>query len=513
MQNRKQTFLVFLGVAALLMGCGAGKEAPVPETTVPAAFDLTGQNMTVEEYRSFCQEHPDAQIEWDIPFQGERYSMETTALTVTGLTAEDVQLLTLFPNLTHIDATGCKDLETILLLKETLPRCRVDYRVTLGGTDYPSDAAELSLEDVSARELAQVLPLLNQVEKVTLTGLSKEEAKELILQFPEVFFLCQVEIGGQQYSTDSRELDLSGTPLTAREAEELPVLFPKLEKLILCDCGLDNETLDALNRSHPQIRIVWSLIIGKIKMRTDDTVFYPSKMGENNLPSNEELKKLRYCTDVVALDIGHSEATECEWLAHMPHVKYLILADTQISDLTPLENLKELVYLEIFSLPITDYSPLLGCTALQDVNISSTHADPEPLSRMTWLHNLQWFEGADDPDTREAVLRLEQQLPDTNVVIDTFRNVGGLWRYLPHYYVFRDYIGGNFYNQDYITQYWGSKDATKIYACDGKPRFAGELMAELVKERMEQGLPIPGIKNVGSEKEEILYQSLLSLQP
>lgn len=513
MQNKKRIFLAAAGVAAtLLLGCGAQEEPVTPETTTPSLYDFTGQDLSVEEYALFCKEHPGAEIIWDIPFQGKRYSMDTEELTLSGLTQEEAQTLTLFPHLNRIDASECTKLESLLLLKKSLPQCQLIYQVPLGGAVYPSGTEELTLADVPAQEIADALPLLDQVKTVTISGLSDSEIKTLAERFQNVFFCCELPFCGQRFSTDSREIDLSGTPLTVREVEEALPFFPKLEKLILSDCGLDDEELDALNRAHPQTQIVWTLMIGRTKMRTDDTIFYPSKMGESNLPHNEELKKLRYCTELVALDIGHSDATECEWLEYLPHVKYLILADTNIGDLTPLSNLKELVYLEVFSLPISDYTPLLGCTALQDLNISGTHGDPAPLSQMTWLHNLQWYQGADDPETREAVLLLEEQLPDTNIVIDTFRNVGGLWRYLPHYYIFRDYIGGNFYNQEYITQYWGTKDATKIYACDGKPRYAGDTLAEIIKERMEQGLPIPGIKNVGSEKEEILYRSLLTPQ-
>lgn len=286
--------------------------------------------------------------------------------------------------------------------------------------------------------------------------------------------------------------------------------FPKLQKLIMSDCGIDDEAMDALNRRYPEISIVWTVQIGIVPVRTDDVIFFPAGVSESNMPSNEELKKLRYCTEMVAVDIGHAKATECEWLEYMPHVRYLILADTLITDLTPLSNLKELVYLEIFRMDLHDYSPLLGCTALQDLNIGTTYADPEPISQMTWLHNLQWNHGADDPETRDAVLQLAEQLPDTNVTIDTWRNVGGAWRYLPNYYVFRDLIGGKYFNQLFPSLFWGDRDAAKILGCEqNKSKFAGDVLAEIVRKRIDSGEPIVGVKNIGSEKAEVLYQTLV----
>ena len=51
-----------------------------------------------------------------------------------------------------------------------------------------------------------------------------------------------------------------------------------------------------------------------------------------------------------------------------------------------------------------------------------------------------------------------------------------------------------------------------ILSCDSSsPRFAGEVLRDMVRYRIDNGLPIPGIKNVGSEKAEILYQSLCEI--
>lgn len=314
-------------------------------------------------------------------------------------------------------------------------------------------------------------------------------------------------VGGQTYPADSTVLSLSGVSLEEVEAA-LP-LFPNLHKVILSDTGADDEVLDQLNRAYPEISIVWTVQMGKISVRTDETWFYPA--GKGYLPSNEELQKLRYCTEMIAVDVGHIRVTDCSWLEFMPHVKYLILADTGITDISPVANLKELIYLELFNLKLDDYSPLLQCTALQDLNISSTHADPEPLSRMTWLHNLHWYQSHYDPSTREAVNRLPEQLPQTNVMLDMVGNISNPWRSLPNYYVFRDIIGGEFLNQSFIIQNWGREDSQKILACDRHEPFAGEVLAQIVKYRMENDLPIVGAKD--AERAQILYQSLCESHP
>lgn len=308
--------------------------------------------------------------------------------------------------------------------------------------------------------------------------------------------------GDQTYPADSTELSLSGVSLEEVEAA-LP-LFPNLQKVILSDTGADDEALDALNRAYPDISIVWTVQIGRFSIRTDAIWFYTA---DDLSITNESIQKLRYCTEMVAVDIGHMKnITDCTWLETMPHVKYLILADSSITDISPVAGLKELIYLELFNLKLDDYSPLLGCTALQDLCLGNTHADPEPLSHMTWLHNLHWYRGLFEASTREAVSRLPEQLPQTNVMLDVTGKIGNPWRSMANYYVFRDIIGADFRNQSFIAQNWGSEDAKKILACDHHEPFAGDILAEIVKERMENDQPIFGVQN--EEQAQALYQSL-----
>lgn len=316
-----------------------------------------------------------------------------------------------------------------------------------------------------------------------------------------------IRLGDEVYPSDSTELSLSG--ISPEEVEAALPLFPNLRKVILSDTGADDETLDTLNRKYPDIDIVWTVMIGKIPVRTDAAWFYVAK--EKSLPTGKDLEKLRYCTEMIAVDVGHLRVSDCSWLESMPHVKYLILADTRITDLTPLSNLKELIYLELFNMQLKDYSPLLGCTALQDLNISNTHADPEPLSHMTWLHNLQWYQGLSDPATRDAVKQLPEQLPQTNVLLNVVGKISDPWRSLPNYYVFRDIIGAQFLNQTAITRNWGQEDAQKILACDRHEPFAGDVLAEIVKYRIENDIPIIGAKD--TERAQILYQTLCDSHP
>lgn len=542
-------------------------------------IDLTDHDLSEAEYLQIQQQFPDKQILWAVPFQGTRYSPDTESITIASLTEEEAKTLGYLVNLKQVDATQCTDYSALSLLQEHLPNCTVlyqisnagsvrsdareltvtdadaaelnrllpllpnlhtltlegtlpvpedllelknanpavtlDFALTVGGQEFPTDTKTIDLANaqVTLQEIQQALPLFSNAEELILTGssLTDAELKGLIGQFPELFVLCDLDFAGKTFSTDSTEIDISNTPVSVEEVEALLPCFPRLTWLNMSYCGIDDESMDALNRRWPDISIVWTMKIGLATVRTDDTIFFPAKIKEYDLPSNDELQKLRYCTEMIAIDIGHSKASDCNWAAYMPHLKFLIMADTKLTDLTPLSNAKELLYLEVFTTYITDYTPLLGCTSLQDLNIGSTYGDPEPLTQMTWLHNLFWHGILEDPEISERAQLLPEQLPDTNVVLKTpYKNSSGMWRYLPNYYVFRELLDARFFNQEYIARYQEPQDAKRLLACDrDKNTFAGDVLGEIVRYRIDNQLPIPGIKNIGSEKAEIMYQTLV----
>lgn len=548
-------------------------------------YDLTGHDLTEQQYLDLCTQYPDAEILWMVPFQGSKLPMDTQHIKISSLTKEDVDTLDYLHQLQYVEADDCRDYEALLCLQQRKPECQILYYVPLGSGSCDSLSASFTADNVSAAQLKEALPLLPKLERLGLTGSLPEidELLDLRAAFPEVqllcelnlwgqelhtdyrtldftgvsvnpqelsrmlplfscaekvilsgttltvaqyqtltsenpdiLFQCDVEINGTVCSTDATELDISGTQITVEEAERLISFFPNLTKLVMSDCGIDDEAMDALNRKYPDIQIVWTVMVGLFSVRTDSIIFYPAGIDQFHLPNNEELQKLRYCTELVAVDIGHSAATDCSWLAYTPKVKYLIMADTDISDISPVANLKDLVYLEVFNTDITDYTPLLACTKLQDLNIGQTYGDIEPLRQMTWLHNLQWHPIQDHPVLGPQAKELIEQLPDTNITLKTRRkNIGGPWRYLPQYYVFREILNAGFFNQESIRddRYWGYDDAKKLLACHNNAKlFAGDVMAEIVRYRIDNGIAIPGIKNIGSEKAEILYQSILEAQ-
>ena len=178
---------------------------------------------------------------------------------------------------------------------------------------------------------------------------------------------------------------------------------------------------------------------GKLRVRTDDTTFMPTREREYYF-KDSMTENLRYCEDMICVDIGHHPIKDISFVRYMPHLKYLILTDTAVQDISPLENLKELIFLELTFGIVRDYTPLLGCTALEDLNMDQLwyFADPTPLYRMTWLKTLFW-----QKCSGHIIVKLQESLPDTRLDFtgSTSNSAGTGWRNLQNYYDMRDILG------------------------------------------------------------------------
>lgn len=249
---------------------------------------------------------------------------------------------------------------------------------------------------------------------------------------------------GREFSNYSTELDLSGceVPDNGAALERLIPEMPFLATVIMSDCGVADEEMAALNQRWESVRFIWTIYFGRYyHLRTDETSFigslFEGDQGKYTNLTNEEVMKLQYCTDMVALDLGHMSFTTCEFVKSMPNLRYLILADTKVTDISPLSGLDKLWYLEIFGAPVEDITPLLNCPNLRHLNISwCPISDHEPLYHMTDLERL-WF--MSPWLTWETYEDLPEQLPNTELQLGmTGSSVGGTWRTHDAYYEMRD---------------------------------------------------------------------------
>jgi len=390
---------------------------------------------------------PDCKVFYNVEIGGTLYDCETTALSLEDAESLDLEwLLTGFPRLRDVRFTGdLPTVERLALLAEQFPEVRFTWEVTLGEATADSGDQTLVLPGGSGLPLSRLDQLLRYLPALTTLDLGAiDQPEEALLALerghPGLTILWDMEILGKRFPRGAAEVDLTGIPVTDVAAlEERLGMMPGLERVILSDCGLSSPEMDELDRRHPDIRFIWTVNLGGIPVRTDATWFCPNKYYIK--VTDSDLEDLRYCYDMVCIDIGHNRGvTHCQWAANMPQLRYLVIADTNIKDLSPLAGLENLVFLEVFTSPVRDYTPLLQCPGLEDLNLGYTYGDPTPVIGMTWLKRL-WWPGSLRVLTWNVRNQLRTALPDAKMNFVAGSSTGEGWRAGEHYYAMRDLMG------------------------------------------------------------------------
>lgn len=404
--------------------------------------------------------YPGVELHYTVSIGGTEYDQDAAAVECPELTDEDITLMAYLPELVYVDASGCRDYDRLGLLRETYPEVKVSYQVELLGQKFTEADVLATFEDPDLDVLMERLAWLPGVEQVHLVepDVGMEALSALQEAYPWVTFTWEKTLMGRTFNSADTEYDLSELSLTEnyktgwmlepmpaeeteqiiRAAAELMEWFPNAEKMILPAYYFDNETVSAFREEmRDQYKVVWTVYLTRKPVRTDSIVIHSSALGVSMI--DEQSQDLKYCEDAVVVDLGHSYIKNIEWVRYMPELKYLILADNWLRDITPLSDCKNLIYLELFDNKyLADYSPLKGCTALQDLNISETYADLEPLKELTWLNNL-WANICEI--TWPESIALQEALPNTTVMTQGGVHNGGGWRELQNYFDMRDIMG------------------------------------------------------------------------
>ena len=372
----------------------------------------------LQQLRDYCRE---AGIAFGISVNGETLAETQTVLSIAGLTENQAQLLMLADHLQQLHISEPQaDAQTLLEMRQSMPDTKITWTKSVLGVPFPDDAREIDLTSVIARAEGEEP--------------DEKTAYEYGLEFRVMGTQEEVPTTAKVLKDHPfpDKTDTTDTILT--ELEECMQYFPDAERLILCGAWLDNEMMSGYREQHRKdFKVVWTVQCGDIAPRTDATFFMPTKYYvQQGSFSDAEAYNLRYCEDMICIDVGHMAVTSLEFAEYMPKLKYLVITLSQIWDVTPLQNCKELVFLEMSWTFITDYSPLVGCTALEDLNLGETYGDVTPILEMEWLKNL-WLVGCREKYYEKAAAAL----PNTNIGY-YYGNPDDVWRELPNYYAMRD---------------------------------------------------------------------------
>lgn len=378
-----------------------------------------GDGENLEQLRTYCDEHG---IVFQVEVDGQMITEETTELTIPNVTENQVQLLELMPNLKRLHFPEPEaSAETLLELRTKLPETVVTWEKTVLGMTFPQNAAEIDLSKVIALAEGQAF--------------GEKTAYEYGLEFRTMGTQEEPQRTAKVLPDRPFPDKTNSTEQLVAEVEAAMEFFPEAEKLLMCGAWLDNEMMSAYRERHRgNYKVVWTVLCGDVAPRTDVTFFMPTKYYVTQGSFNDIYSyNLRYCEEIVSMDIGHMWITDIEFVRYMPKLKYFVMFNQAVSDLSPLSACKNLIFLEMHQCHfIEDYSPLVECTALEDLNIGGSSGNILPILEMKWLKNL-WLVGRDEMDYKVAM----DALPETNIAY-YYADPDDGWRDLPNYYKMRD---------------------------------------------------------------------------
>ena len=399
-------------------------------------------------------------MDYQVLVSGIYYGPETEVVELDSATRDEILSLQYLPKLTKVVACGGPEQSDYTPLRNFCVNTGLEFVLRIGGQEIPFETTQISVEGMTEEE-AYLLQYVKGLESVHLVKPTAQP--ETLLALREQYAVTwEVEMAGNLYPDTTREVDLSQLVVEdLAEVERAMAYFPDAELLILGLCGIDNpdwgnskmdgklavsaidnEEIAAFrDRVQEQYKVVWTIRLGPhIALRTDADNFMPNHFGVGRLP-DDYAHNLRYCIDMVCLDLGHMTVTHIEFVKFMPKLKYLILAWTNVKYIEPIRNCKELIFLELDNSAIRDISPLVDCTKLEDLNIGNAWPEVDGILGMTWLKNVYMIFGS-----RSDAWKISQALPDTRVVTSGNATVGGGWRRMKNYYDMRDMLHAPYMN-------------------------------------------------------------------
>lgn len=305
------------------------------------------------------------------------------------------------------------------------------------------DTNTVSGSDTEAASVSDNLPDTvsgSDTEEASVSGnLPEETGKDAFRQ---------LDIDGVIVTSSMAELDLSGHNLAELgiDLHQIFEMFPNLTRVNLCQTGFTNEEYAALQDAFPDIRMIWEIVWHHWTFRTDVVAFSTLKTcAQSFFLYDEDAQYLRYCTDLVALDLGHNHVHDWSFLQYMPNLKILIAVDNQVEDLSWIRYTPKLEYLEFFVGRITDLSFLQYTPNMVDLNISYN-----PVSDASYLYNLPKLERLWMEHTRISpgeFQKLQEAHPGATIVYEGEGSIDQGWRSHERYSAMLDMFYNNYVHE------------------------------------------------------------------
>ncbi len=238
---------------------------------------------------------------------------------------------------------------------------------------------------------------------------------------------------GIDVSQDSTYVDMGTTKIAdMKKFHQFLTQYPKLEKVDMYATRISLATMEELMAAFPHIQFgcTFRFVRGTIATNTEGYSTF-NRLADPQYPSSK-FEALKYCPDIKALDLGHHNIKDLEFLIPLSKLRILILAVCDIENIEVLSTFEELEYLELFNNDIMDLRPLSGLKNLKHLNLChNPFTDITPLLEMKSLKRL-WL--SRNHLTDEQVALLESSLPDCSFFYSWGDCTGGGWRSEGPYY-------------------------------------------------------------------------------
>lgn len=340
---------------------------------------------------------------------------------------------------------------------------------TLLGVSVAPDASSADLTSLAkvtkaqASQLAGELALLPAIAEVDLRGVQvdRDGQAALLEACPGVHFLWEVSVGTARVDGDASWLNLDELIKSSTELNEIRkgvACLPKLQRVTMYKFRYSLDAMMTFVDSYPDVTFEWTMHWPVCKyvnssswkyvdLRTDATAFSTLKgRQEPRYTADQLMRYLRFTPDLLALDVGHNNVSDLSFLSNWPGLRRLICIDSQspVTDISPLAELKDLEYIELFMQEISDLTPLANHDKLLDLNLCHNNiTDFSPLYTCTNLERL--YISYNPGLTPEAIAALQEALPNCRIETETWGSTDAGWRKHPRYDVMYKSFEDNVY--------------------------------------------------------------------
>ena len=402
------------------------KEETIPETNPAELIEhlskvmVAGELYTLDHYPNLKSVDLSGSTCYDaiVDFAAKRPQLDVTYTVSVGATSlfnkdtsatlqpDSFDFDTLLENLQYLPNLVSLSLEDIQLdmtqvnaIADAYPNLELEYTVHLFGNDLPSGTTELDLSYMDSSRVSEAIPklgLLTKLESVTLSNsLRLEDVAKLQDANPNATFHYSFSLYGQTLSTTDEEVVYKNYNIGNEGEGQIRAALAVLDnckRFLLDECGLDYEVLAKIRedfRDGP--KVVWRIRFGVGDRYTtvtdDDTI-----LAVKNV-TDKTCGPMKYLEDVKYMDIGHNEyLTDLSFLAYMPKLEVLIASQSAVTDISAIENCKDLLWLELaYCGYLENIEALAGCESLKYLNLSYTKVkdliplDGLPLERFVYL--------------------------------------------------------------------------------------------------------------------------------